>query len=81
MNNGKLKYSDDVIEFVKENYGEYGLTMLPIINEKFGINMTRDYLLGLAYNRLHLKSYHTMDTDYTRKRSHGWLTTYTVIKR
>ena len=72
MNNGKLKYPDEVIEFVKENYGEYGLTMLPIINEKFGINMTRDYLLGLAYNRLHLKSYHTMDTDYT-KEEESWM--------
>lgn len=64
---GKPKYPKEVYDFIKENYGEYGLTMLPIINDKFGINMSKDALLAQAYNRFHLKSYHVMDTDYTQE--------------
>ena len=65
MSNHKLKYPDEVYDFIKENYGRHGLTLLPVINEKFGINMTRDYLLRTAYCRLHLKSHHVMGSDYT----------------
>ena len=69
---GKPKYPKEVYDFIKENYGEYGLTMLPIINDKFGINMSKDALLAQAYNRFHLKSYHVMDTDYTEEEE-SWI--------
>lgn len=69
---GKPKYPKEVYDFIKENYGEYGLTMLPIINDKFGINMSKDALLAQAYNRFHLKSYHVMDTDYTEEEE-SWM--------
>lgn len=69
---GKPKYPKEVYDFIKENYGKYGLTMLPIINDKFGINMSKDALLAQAYNRFHLKSYHVMDTDYTEEEE-SWM--------
>lgn len=69
---GKPKYPKEVYDFIKENYGKYGLTMLPIINDKFGINMSKDALLAQAYNRFHLKSYHVMDTDYTEEEE-SWI--------
>ena len=69
---GKPKYPKEVYDFIKGNYGEYGLTMLPIINDKFGINMSKDALLAQAYNRFHLKSYHVMDTDYTEEEE-SWI--------
>ena len=64
---GKPKYPKEVYDFIKENYGEYGLALLPVINEKFGIEMTRDYLLRHAYMVLHLKSYKVPEENYTEE--------------
>ena len=72
MSNGKLKYPDEVYEFIKENFGEYGATLLPIINEKFGINMSAKYLDNCAYGIFRLKSNYGKEFNYTEEEEE-WL--------
>ena len=72
MSKGKLKYPDEVYEFIKENFGEYGATLLPIINEKFGINMSAKYLDNCAYGIFKLKSNYGKEFNYTEEEEE-WL--------
>ena len=72
MSNGKLKYPDEVYEFIKENFEEYGATLLPILNKKFGINMSVKYLSSCAYDKFGLKSNYGKKFDYT-KEEENWI--------
>ena len=72
MSNGKLKYPDEVYEFIKENFEEYGATLLPILNKKFGINMSVKYLSSCAYDKFGLKSNYGKEFNYT-KEEEDWI--------
>ena len=68
----KYDYPDEVYEFIKENFSEYGLTLLPILNEKFGINMSKKNLSYCAYSKLGLKSHFVNEYCFT-KEEEDWL--------
>lgn len=72
MNNGKLKYPDEVYEFIKDNFEEYGITLLPIVNEKFGINMSKKNLTYYVYSKLGLKSHFVKEYSFTKEET-DWL--------
>ena len=69
---GNLEYPDEVYEFIKDNFSEYGLTLLPILNEKFGINMSKKNLSYCAYSKLGLKSHFVKEYSFTKKEE-DWL--------
>lgn len=52
MSNGKLKYPDEVYEFIKENYGKYKRKLLPLIKERFCVDMTWNTLRYIADEKL-----------------------------
>ena len=68
----KYDYPDEVYEFIKDNFSEYGLTLLPILNEKFGINMSKKNLSYCAYSKLGLKSHFVKEYSFT-KEEEDWL--------
>ena len=72
MSNGKLKYPDEVYEFIKDNFEEYGITLLPIVNEKFGINMSKKNLTYYVYSKLGLKSHFVKEYSFTKEET-DWL--------
>lgn len=67
-----MKYPDEVYEFIKENFEEYGASLLPILNKKFGINMSVKYLSFCAYNKFGLKSNYEKELYYT-KEEEDWI--------
>ena len=68
----RYDYPDEVYDFIKDNFSEYGLTMLPILNEKFGINMSKKNLSYCAYSKLGLKSHFVKEYSFT-KEEEDWL--------
>ena len=68
----RYDYPDEVYEFIKDNFSEYGLTLLPILNEKFGINMSKKNLSYCAYSKLGLKSHFVKEYSFT-KEEEDWL--------
>ena len=67
-----MKYPDEVYEFIKENFDEYGASLLPILNKQFGINMSVKYLSFCAYNKFGLKSNYEKELYYT-KEEEDWI--------
>ena len=68
----RYDYPDEVYDFIKDNFSEYGLTLLPILNEKFGINMSKKNLSYCAYSKLGLKSHFVKEYSFT-KEEEDWL--------
>ena len=68
---GKPKYPKEVYDFIKENYGEYGISILPVVKDKFCVEISKNEL-SYFVKKNNLKSHRIREEYYTDEET-KWL--------
>ena len=68
---GKPKYPKEVYDFIKKNYGEYGISILSVVKDKFCVEISKNEL-SYFVKKNNLKSHRIREEYYTDEET-KWL--------